>query len=93
MANGHTCECDLLTVCHPLVYTHFQDLPLPIDFSAVALFASQLWVNALTLSLALATHGLDLLHHSGTKLLDSDLHSGTAAVGTLDHCAGFAADT
>ena len=92
-SSGHTCECDLLTVGHPLVHAHFQNFPLPIDFATVALFASQFWVNALSLPLALTTHGLDLLHHSGAKLLDSDLHSGTAAVGTLNHCAGFAADT
>ena len=33
------------------------------------------------------THGLDLLHHPGPELLDSDLHTGPAAVGALLHRA------
>ena len=43
-------EGDLLTVSHALVHLDLEDLPLTVDFSSIALFASQLGVNSLTLA-------------------------------------------
>ena len=73
--------------------SHLQNLSLSVDLSAVALFAPEFGINPLALSLALAAHGLDLLHHAGAQLLDPNLHAGTTAIGTLDNCASFATNT
>ena len=43
-------EGDLLTISHALVHLDLEDLPLTVDFSSIALFASQLGVNSLTLA-------------------------------------------
>ena len=43
-------EGDLLTVRHALVHLDLEDLPLTVDFSSIALFASKLGVNSLTLA-------------------------------------------
>ena len=83
-------EGHLLTVLHTLVHRHLQDLPLTIHFTPVALLTPGQWwqwrrrnddgdlpelgVNPLSLSVALAAHRLDLLHHTRPKLLDSHLN-------------------
>ena len=43
-------EGDLLAVRHALVHLDLENLPLTVDFSSIALFASQLGVNSLTLA-------------------------------------------
>lgn len=86
-------EGDLLTVGHALVHLDLENLPLTVDFSSIALFASQLGINSLSLAMTFLTHGLDLLHHAGPELLDPDLHPAAATVGALLHRARLAAHT
>ena len=66
-------EGDLLAVLHTLVHRDLEDLALARDLAAGALFAAQLGVDPLSLTLALSAHGLDLLHHAGSQLLDANL--------------------
>jgi hypothetical protein len=86
-------EGNFLAVFHALVNLNFQNLPFPVDFSSIALLASQLGIDSFTLTLAFATHGLDLLHHARTELLNSNLHAGSSACWTTLHGSGFTADT
>ncbi len=86
-------EGDLLPVLHALVDVDLEDFSLPIDLAAVALLAAQLGVDPLTLTLALAAHGLDLLHHPGSKLLNTDLHTSTPTIRTALDCSLLATNT
>ena len=86
-------EGDLLSVLHALVDLNLQNFPLAIHLASVALFAPQLRVDPLALALALAAHGLDLLHHTGSQLLDANLHTGAAAGGAALYGAGLSTDT
>lgn len=70
-------ERNLLTVVHALVDRHLVHFLLLDCLLAVALFASVLLVDELTLAAAIATYRLHLLNHARTELLE--LHYKTAA--------------
>merc|ERR1719378_377785 len=78
-----------------------SSMPLSTDTSKIFLsrltlrplhFLHLSLVNPLPLSVTLATHRLDLLHHARPKLLDSDLNTSPSAVGTLLDSARLATD-
>lgn len=53
---------------------HFDNLLLSDHLGAAAALTAVLGVDALALALALNAHGLDLLHHAWSDLLDVNLH-------------------
>lgn len=73
-------EVDLRPALHALVNVHVQDLPLDDRLLAVALLALVLLPDALTLAVAIRTHGLESLDH-GTHLAHHGLH--TLAIAAL----------
>ena len=46
-------ECNLLSVLHPFVHLHLQDLPLPVDLPPVTFLTPQLGVDPLPLAVTL----------------------------------------
>ena len=46
-------ECNLLSVLHPFVHLHLQDLPLPVDLPPVTFLTPQLGVDSLSLAVTL----------------------------------------
>merc|ERR1719289_836881 len=86
-------ERNFLSIPHSLVDMNLEDFSLVHDLPTAAVLTSVFGADGLSLSLTGGALALNLLHHTGAQLLNSDLHSGTAAVGTLLRRHAFLAAT
>jgi len=86
-------ERNFLSILHSLVDMNLEDFSLVHDLPTAAVLTSVFGADGLSLSLTGGALALNLLHHTGAQLLNSDLHSGTAAVGTLLRRHAFLAAT
>mmetsp|Transcript_28089 Transcript_28089/g.48081 ORF Transcript_28089/g.48081 Transcript_28089/m.48081 type:complete len:452 (-) Transcript_28089:67-1422(-) len=73
-------KLDFLSVAHALLNVHLQDLSVLVHLAALAGLALVLLRNRLALTLAGATRGLHLLHHTGANLAKGHLHTATTTI-------------